>query len=345
MTPQVSQTDAEWVTAPATTASLPKIIAALSALVVVAVAAGLWVGEGDLDDPGMRDVLLELRGYRVLAGFLVGAAMATGGVLVQGLFRNPLASPSIIGATAGAAFGGKAALVGFELLLGGVAPAFIATEMVVPLGCFLGALLALGILLAISHYRQDRIVILLAGFLLSSLFLSLGAFVTAIAQQRHELARAVIAFTMGSVSGTSPRLLAMALPMVVFGCLAAWTWARPLDIMLSGVEEAETLGVDTREVRRFCIAWVAVLSAGAVTVGGNIGFVGLVVPHALRSVMGVSHRRLIPAAAVAGGVFVVLCDVITRLAPTESELPLGVVTGLIGAPVFLILLIREMRDV
>ena len=134
------------------------------------------------------------------------------------------------------------------------------------------------------------------------------------------------------------------MPLTVFGCVAAWLWAPPLDLMLGGEEEAESLGVDTKEARRYCVAWTAVLSAGAVAVGGNVGFVGLIVPHALRAVLGTGHRRLVPAVAVGGGVFVVLCDVLARLSPGQGELPLGVVTGLIGAPVFLLLLAKETRS-
>ena len=126
MNTKASHADHDWVTAPASTARMWRVVVGLGVLTVAAVCAGLLVGEGDLANPRLRDVLLELRGYRLASAFLVGAAMATGGVLVQGLFRNPLASPSIVGATAGAAFGGKAALVAFELLLAGSAPAFVA---------------------------------------------------------------------------------------------------------------------------------------------------------------------------------------------------------------------------
>ena len=125
---------------------------------------------------------------------------------------------------------------------------------------------------------------------------------------------------------------------------AAWAWGRELDLFLSGEDEAASLGVDVPRVRRWVVVWAATLTAAAVALGGNVTFVGLVVPHALRPLFGVTHRRLVPAAAFAGGVFVVACDVLARLAPGPAELPLGVVTGLVGAPVFLSLLIRAGRE-
>jgi iron complex transport system permease protein len=316
----------------------------LGVLVVVAVALGLLVGHGSLADPALKRTFLELRAYRVATGFFIGASLAVGGVLVQGIFRNPLASPDVLGATGGASLGGKAALITYDVLLGGSAGSLgVAPEMVLPIGCMVGALFALALLLLITRWKRDRIVLLLAGFLISSLCLSVSAFLTTIAQESWELGRAVVRFTLGDVSGSGPRQLRLIVPIALFGGVAAWLWGRSLDVMLSGEEEAESLGVDTAEARRYAVAWTALLSAGAVAVGGNVGFVGLVVPHVLRSLLGVGHRRLVPAAAVGGGVFVVLCDVVARLSPGQGELPLGVVTGLVGAPVFLVLLVREAR--
>jgi iron complex transport system permease protein len=113
--------------------------------------------------------------------------------------------------------------------------------------------------------------------------------------------------------------------------------------MLSGEEEAASLGVDVPAVRVWTVVWTSVLTGAAVSIGGNVGFVGLIVPHALRPFVGVEHRKLVPAAALAGGAFVVVCDVVSRALPTRSEVPLGVVTGLLGAPVFLSLLLRVAR--
>jgi len=322
---------------------LPLYVLLVCALAALA-AASLAVGTGDLGDASLRGTFLGLRSARVGAAFLAGASLAMGGVVVQGLFKNPLASPSVLGTTAGASLGGQVALIGTELVLGGQTAAYLVPEMVVPIGCLLGALFSLFVLLLFVREGSDLLALLLTGFVLSSLFLSLGAFITSMAQESYELGRAVVAFSLGSVGGVGLRHLLFAAPLVVVGAVAAWGWGRPLDVLLSGEQEATTLGVDVTAARRWCAVWVAVLTAAAVSVGGNVGFVGLVVPHALRRFVGASHRRLLPAAALAGGVFLVACDLVARLLPSRSEVPLGVVTGLIGAPIFLVLLVRSRRE-
>lgn len=319
-----------------------RLYALLFSLLLVAAVLAVLVGSGDLSDPVLRDTFLKLRGFRLAAAFLAGAALAVGGVVVQGLFRNPLASPSVLGTTAGASFGGQVALLAYGAT--GTGAAFVVPEMIVPVGCFLGALAALAVLLLFLRVTHDLLALLLTGFVLSALFLSLSAFVTSIAQETWELGRAVVSFSLGSVSGTGPRQLAFALPLIGAALLASWFWGRSLDLLLSGEEEAQSMGANVGAVRWWSAIWVSVLVAGAVSVGGNVGFVGLVVPHMLRPFAGTKHQRLIPAAALAGGIFLVACDVVARLVPSRSEMPLGVVTGLIGAPLFLLLLIRLRRE-
>jgi iron complex transport system permease protein len=279
------------------------------------------------------------------AAFLAGAALAVGGVVMQGLFRNPLVSPSILGTTSGAMLGGQLSLLALATLApGAVSVAGVGLEMVMPAGCLLGAGVALAILLALGRARGGALMLILTGFILSSLFLALASFVTSMAQDSWDLGRAVVNFTLGGVAGISRAQLLVAAPLVLVGMLAVWGWGGTLDLLLSGEEEASTLGVDVGEARRWIIVWVATLTAAAVSVGGNIAFVGLIVPHVLRPRVGVKHRRLIPAAALLGGTFVVACDVLVRILPTRSELPLGVLTDLIGAPVFLALLARAHRE-
>jgi iron complex transport system permease protein len=311
-------------------------------LLILAGALAVLVGSGDLADPELRDTFLKLRGYRLAAAFVAGAALAVGGVVVQGLFRNPLASPSVLGTTAGASFGGQIALLLYGLASVGVS--FVVPEMIVPFGCFLGALGALAVLLLFLRVTQDLLALLLTGFVLSALFLSLSAFITSIAQETWELGRAIVSFSLGSVSGTGPLQLSFALPLIAAALVACWFWGRSLDLLLSGEEEAQSMGANVDAVRWWSAIWVSVLVAGAVSVGGNVGFVGLVVPHMLRPFAGTKHQRLIPASALAGGIFLVTCDVVTRLIPSRSEIPLGVVTGLVGAPLFLLLLIRLRRE-
>jgi iron complex transport system permease protein len=309
------------------------------------VAGALLLGQGNLGDPALERTLLELRATRVGAAFLAGAALAVGGVVLQGLFRNPLVSPSILGTTSGALLGGQMALLALATLApGAVSVAGVGLEMVMSAGCLLGAGVALGILLLLSRARGGTLMLILTGFILMSLFLALASFVTSLAQDSWDLGRAVVNFTLGGVAGISRAQLLVAAPLVLASAVALWLWGGTLDVLLSGEEEASTLGVDVAEARRWIIVWVAALTGAAVSVGGNIAFVGLIVPHVLRPRVGVQHRRLIPAAALLGGTFVVACDVVVRVLPTRSELPLGVLTDLVGAPVFLILLARAHRE-
>ncbi|MAQ16141.1 MAG: iron ABC transporter [Sandaracinus sp.] len=311
----------------------------LAGVLALASFAALRVGSVEAEGEVAAHIL-SLRGARLVAGFLAGAALAVSGVMVQGLFRNPLASPSILGTTAGASLGGQLALLLAQLAGFGVSH----PELLVPFGCLAGALLSLAVLLVFVRRASDRLTLLLVGFVLGSLFLSLGGLVTSVAQERWELGRAVVAFALGSLGGVGTRQVLFAAPLVLGGFVAALLWARPLDLLLSGEAEARSLGVDVHRVRRWVVVWVSLLVAASVSMSGSIAFVGLVAPHALRPFVGELHRRLLPAAALAGGAFVVLCDVAARALPSRGEVPLGVVTGLVGAPLFLFLLFRGRRE-
>jgi len=322
--------------------SATRLHVALVLAVVVAGALALFTGTASLGDESLRATLLQLRGARLLAAFLAGAALSVGGVAVQGLFRNPLASPSILGTTAGANLGGQIALIAVSGLSG--ATAAHVTEMVLPIGSLLGAVVALAILLVFLRAGVDLLTLLLTGFILSSLFLSIGSFMTSMAQESWELGRTMVAWSLGSVSGTGGRHVLFALPLVIAGTVAIWGWGHALDVMLSGEEEAASLGVDVQATRRWVVVWVAVLTGAAVSLGGGVAFVGLIVPHALRPIVGAEHRRLVPSAALLGGAFLIACDALGRALPGRSEIPLGIVTGLIGAPLFLWLLLRMQRE-
>lgn len=310
---------------------------------VVVLVLSIVVGTGDLSDVALRSTYLSLRLGRTLAAIITGSALAVAGVLVQGIFRNPLAEPSVLGTSAGAVLGGKIVLFMLEITIGLATP-FLAPELLVPLGCMLGALVALGLLLALDRRGDDVLFLLLAGMGLSSLFIALGSALVSIAQTRWELGRALVGFSLGSLSGVGTTQVLAAAPLVLTGVIASTTWSKPLDVLLTGDDEARSLGVDVHKTRRFVAVWVAVLTGTAVFLGGSIAFVGLVVPHVMRGVVGVTHARLLPASAAAGAIFVVACDVLVRAIGTESEIPLGVVTSLVGAPLFLRLLYRMRRE-
>jgi iron complex transport system permease protein len=316
----------------------------LLVLLAAVVALAMLVGHGSLADLSLRSTLLSLRATRVGAAFLAGAALATGGAVVQGVFRNPLVSPSILGTTAGASLGGQLAL----LAMAATAPTLrsaMGTEMILPFGCLLGAGLSLAIVLAFCRERTSILTLILTGFILSSLFLALSSFVTSVALDSWDMSRAVVSFTLGGVGGASPRQVLAIVPFVAIGIFACWRWSPTLDMLLSGEDEASSLGVEVGRARRWTVTWVAVLAAAAIAIGGNVVLVGLIVPHSLRPLVGVRHRNLIPACALAGGTFLVACDIVARVFPTRTELPLGVITGIIGAPVFMMLLTRTQREV
>jgi iron complex transport system permease protein len=255
----------------------PWVAVAVLAVGVVGVAAtSLFVGEASLSDADLRGTLLSLRASRVVAAAIAGAALAVAGVMVQGLFRNPLASPSVLGTTAGAAFGGRVAMVVAEIAGGS---AWLATSVLLPLGCLLGALVALSVLLLIARLKDDIVVLLLTGFLLSSLFVSLGGLVMSLSQEHWELVRAMVGFSLGDVSSAGPEQVALAVPLVLAGTVAAWRWAGSLDLLLTGEDEAAVLGLDIVAVRVWCVVWSAILTAAAVAVGGTVSLVWLAAPH------------------------------------------------------------------
>ncbi|MDA3960806.1 MAG: iron ABC transporter permease [Planctomycetota bacterium] len=313
------------------------LLIGLALLLVAGVAVSLVLGVAEASDDVVR-----LRAIRAVLAALAGAGLAVAGVLTQGLFRNPLAGPSILGTTAGAAFGGQFSLLTHGLLVS-VVP-WMVPELLLPIGCALGAGLALVLLMGLTARSRSALTVLLVGFVLSSLFASLGALVTSLSQSSWELGRAVVVFSLGSLDGKGLVHVALALPLIVIGIAASWTWARDLDLLLAGRDEARSLGVSVERTQTWILVWVAMLTAAAVAVGGGVAFVGLVVPHALRPFAGVAHRRLLPASILGGAAYVVWCDVVARAFPAIGEVPLGVVTGLVGIPVFVMIFRRSERE-
>jgi iron complex transport system permease protein len=309
--------------------------AGLLVFVLGSLALGLMLGRGSLDNEALKSTLLTMRAQRVAVAFLAGGALAAGGVIAQALFRNPLADPSVLGTSAGASLGGQLVLLGTALLFRGRAPAEIAPEMLIPLGCIAGAGVSLAIVLSVSARRTNPVSLILTGFVLTSLFVSASTLLISASQESWQLVRALNTFMSGSVSGSGPRQVGIACLLVIGGTLPALLWWRSFDLLLSGEEEALSLGVDVPRVRFWAVVWAATLTAGAVAVGASVGFVGLIVPHAARMFVGHGHRRLLPAAFLSGGGFLVLCDLLTRIVPFNGEISLGAITGLIGAPLFL----------
>ncbi|HET6334989.1 MAG TPA: iron ABC transporter permease [Polyangiales bacterium] len=318
-------------------------VVCLVGLIVASVLVGLFFGRGGVLDFGGEPVLLRMRAHRALVAFLCGGALSVAGAVVQTLFRNPLASPQILGTTSGATLGAHVALLGSVLLLRGSGVFGIAPEMLIPIGATIGASLSLFLLLAVVSLREEPLALLLTGFALMSLFQGASTFLMSVNQEAWELNRAFAALNQGDISAAGPRQVLLVLVMTIGGVVPVLASSTTLDVLVSGDDEARTLGVDVSRVRFWLVLWVAILTAGAVAVGGSVGFVGLIAPHALRPWVGQRHRYLVPAVFAGGGCFVVVCDVLCRLIPLRSGVPVGVLIDLIGAPIFLRLLLRQMR--
>lgn len=277
-----------------------------------------------------RTILLELRLPRVILATLIGAALASAGTAYQSLFRNPLADPFVIGASSGAALGATAAVIlGWSGSVLGLAPLTIAA--------FVGTLLAVAAVYSIGGVgaRASPLTLLLAGAALSTM---LGAVVSLAMLLHDESLQVVFVWLLGGLAGRGwPAVGTMALyagpAMVVLLMLA-----RPLDALAFGDDAAQSFGLSVRRSRVIIVAAASLATAAAVAQSGLIGFVGLIAPHSMRLLLGSGHARLLPAAALAGALLLVVADIMARVVAAPLEIPVGVMTALMGGPFFLVLL-------
>lgn len=301
------------------------------------IASGLWSGEG----LSQRDrvILMDVRLPRLAMGLLIGAALAVSGALMQGLFRNPLADPGIVGVGAGAGLGAVAAIV-----LGGILPAGLAAaagQHLVPVAAFLGGWAATLLLYRIATRGGQTSVatMLLAGIALGALAGALTGILVYLADDTQ--LRDLTFWSMGSVAGASWSKIAAALPLILPVLLLSPLLARGLNALALGEAQAGHLGIRVERVKRLAILGVAAAAGAAVAVAGGIGFVGIVVPHLLRLATGPDHRFLLPNAALLGAALLVGADMIARTLVSPAELPIGIVTATLGAPVFLWILMQR----
>ncbi|WP_440008545.1 vitamin B12 ABC transporter permease BtuC [Halomicrococcus sp. SG-WS-1] len=273
-----------------------------------------------------RRIVVVLRLPRIALAAVVGFALATAGVVMQGFFRNPMADPSIIGVSAGAAVG-AVTTIAFS----------VAVPFALPLFAFVGALVAaFGVyLLATENGRTPVATLLLAGVAVQTL---LGAVVSFLLLHSGESLREAVFWLMGHLNYSSWDKILVALPVSLVGFVVLFAYAEDLNVLLLGEEDAQTLGVEVERTKRLLLAVASVVTAAAVAVSGVIGFVGLVVPHVMRLLVGPDHRILLPTSALAGATFLVATDTVARSAVGGAELPVGVVTAFLGAPFFLYLL-------
>ena len=284
-------------------------------------------------------IVFQIRLPRVIGAALVGAALSTAGVLFQGLLRNPMADPYIIGTSAGAALGATIAMI-FPLNL-----AFLGFGLV-PLAAFVGALVTVLLVYNLARVggKTPVVSMLLAGFVVSALLIAIVSFIMSISDKLGISLHSVYSFLMGHISVSSWEQVVVVAPLVIGGIIAACLFAFRLNAFSLGEEGAAYLGVEVERDKILIMALGSLLTAAAVSISGLVGFVGLVMPHAVRLVLGPNHRVLLPAAALAGAVFVVVADLLARTLLAPGEIPVGVITALIGAPFFLYLLRRSRRE-
>jgi iron complex transport system permease protein len=272
---------------------------------------------------------------RTLAGAFVGATLASSGVVFQGLLRNPLATPFTLGVSAGGALGAMLAIT-FDWTLASIGIS------AVPLAAFAGSLAAVGVVYALARARRQGLstnVLLLAGVTLNAFFSAMILFIQYFANFAD--AYKTLRWLMGNLDVSSYGPLVGALPLAVVAVVAFAWLARPLNLLSLGADSAESRGLDVAKSQRVAFFSASLATGAAVSVGGPIGFVGIIVPHLVRLLVGPDHRLVLPAAALFGAAFLIGCDVLSRTVMAPVELPVGVIDTLIGGPFFLWLLVRR----
>ena len=272
---------------------------------------------------------------RTLAGASVGALLAASGVVFQGLLRNPLATPFTLGVSAGAALGAILAIT-FNWTLG-----FIGISAV-PVAAFAGSLMAVGVVYGLAQARHRGLsttVLLLAGVTMNAFFSALILFVQYFANFADTYR--TLRWLMGDLDVSSYQPMLAALPTGV-AAFAVFAWlARPLNLLALGPDSAESRGLDVTRAQRVAFISASLATGAAVSIGGPIGFVGIIIPHLIRLIVGSDHRLVLPAAVLFGAAFLVGCDLLARTILAPIELPVGIITALLGGPFFLWLLIRK----
>jgi iron complex transport system permease protein len=318
------------------------LLAALAASVVLGVRFGsVSLSTGEVlsallggGEAWQRQIVVDLRLPRMLLGALVGGGLALAGATFQALLRNPLAEPYILGISGGASVG---AVLVLALGLAG------ATSWALPVAALAGALLAIGLVFRVataSGRTLDVRVLLLAGGVVAAFFSACIAFILSVSEART--VQGAVLWIMGSLAGARWATVGVAATYTLPAAILLLTLARPLNLMAIGEETAHYLGADVERVKRTALALAALLTAAGVAVAGVIGFVGLVVPHAIRLLVGSDHRALLPLSFLGGATFLVLSDIVAQVALAPTQVPVGVITAFVGVPLFLVLLRRSL---
>ncbi len=310
------------------------LLAALAAVCAVSLFAGaVRVPAAEIFDSG----IIQLRVARILMGLVAGAGLAVSGVIFQAVFRNPLAEPYILGVSSGAGLG---AVVTISLGL-----SFSGT-WTLPGMALVGGLATILLVCALARDASGTApvhTLLLSGVMVNAVLASLLMFLVSVSPS--EKLQSVIWWLLGSLQVLDWSLLRAAAVLVGVGLVATAVLARDLNVMTLGDEPAAHLGLDVEKTRRWLLLLASLMTGATVAACGLIGFVGLLVPHTVRLALGPDHRRLVPAVALAGGAFLVLADSVARTAMAPTEIPIGVVTALLGGPFFFFLLRRTKRSI
>lgn len=289
------------------------------------------LGDGDVND---LQIVRELRAPRAMMAILVGGGLSISGAVFQALLRNPLAEPYILGISGGAATGAVLALA-----LGLAA----SLSWALPAAAFAGALLAILLVLKVASSADrglDVVVLLLAGVVVGAFFTACMSFVLSVSDART--VRSAVLWMMGSLSGSDWRTVGMVTLYSLPAALVLVALARPLNLLAIGEETAGYLGADVERVKRVAYVLASLLTAAGVAATGVIGFVGLIVPHSVRLMVGADYRVLLPLSFLAGGLFLGVTDIVARTILQPAEVPIGVITAFVGVPLFLLLLRRSV---
>lgn len=294
-----------------------------------AVVLGTITGLGPTPSPVERTIVLDIRLPRIILGMLVGAALGVAGTAMQGLFKNPMADPYIIGISSGAALGAGIAMIGFS-----------SNFYAVPLMAFIMATATVFLVYNIASVggKVPVATLLLAGIAVGTFMSAITSFILYIS---GENLHGIVFWIMGGLWGRSWMHVLVILPWVILGSAVIFVFARDLNAMLLGEESAQHLGIEVETVKKILILSASLITAVAVAVSGIIGFVGLIIPHIMRLLVGSDHRILIPSSALVGGIFLVWADTISRTVISPTEIPVGIITALFGAPFFVYLLRRK----
>lgn len=323
-----------------------RLMLVLSLLVVLLFAASLVVGPaGIAPGAGLRALILggdgpaamvmrEIRLPRALLGVMVGAGLGLAGAALQGYLRNPLAEPGLIGVSGTAAL---AAVVAIHTGLATAAP------LALPVMAVLGALAGVGLLMALAAGWGGPLLLILGGIALSQLAAALSALVLNLSPNPYA-AQEIVFWLMGSLADRSMAHVWLALPLMLAGWAILLSTGRALDALTLGEDAAAAMGVNLSQLRWRIVLGTALAAGAGTAVAGSIGFVGLVVPHLLRPLVGGRPGRLLAASALGGAALLLVADIVVRLVLPERDLKLGVVTALIGAPLFLHMLLRARRE-